>query len=125
MDTVTGSSCHPLHQVLRRVSWQLADLAVPSALTVVRSVYLTCRLAYLRVFIQSSVYLPHAVDRVRFCFGTVCDFLFVYEISREQLNGFAPNSHERRVWSLARTSLKAKVTFAGLGAVCFEKKSFL
>ena len=31
-------------------------------------------------------------------------FLFVYEISREQLNGFAPNSHGRLVWSLARAS---------------------
>jgi len=37
IDDVAGSSCHPLHQVLRRVCWQLADLAVPSALTVVRS----------------------------------------------------------------------------------------
>jgi len=36
-------------------------------------------------------------------------FLFVYEISREPLNGFAPNSHGRRVWSLAWTSLKVKV----------------
>ena len=41
-------------------------------------------------------------------------FLFVYEISRESLNGFAPNSHERRIWSLARTSLKATVNFGGL-----------
>jgi len=35
--------------------------------------------------------------------------LFVYEIYREPLNGFAPNLHGRRVWSLARTSLKVKV----------------
>jgi len=35
-------------------------------------------------------------------------FLFVYEISLELLNGFASNSHGRRVWSLARTSLKVK-----------------
>ena len=34
---------------------------------------------------------------------------FVCEISREPLNGFAPNSHRRSVWSLARTSLKVKV----------------
>jgi len=33
----------------------------------------------------------------------------VYEISREPLNGFAPNSHGRRVWSLTRTSLKSNV----------------
>jgi len=36
-------------------------------------------------------------------------FLFVYEISRERLNEFATNSQGRRVWSLARTSLKVKV----------------
>ena len=40
-------------------------------------------------------------------------FLFVYEISRESLNGFAPNSHGRRAWSLARMSLKAKVKGQG------------
>jgi len=33
-------------------------------------------------------------------------FLFLYEISREPLNEFAPNSHS--VWSLARTSLKVR-----------------
>jgi len=43
-------------------------------------------------------------------------FLFAYEISRELLNGFAPNSQGRRVWSLARTGLKVKVNF-GLRAV--------
>jgi len=37
-------------------------------------------------------------------------FLFVYEISPELLNGFAPNSHGRRVWSLTQTCLKVKVT---------------
>jgi len=40
---------------------------------------------------------------------TVCGFLFVYEISREPLNGFAPNSQGRRACSLARTTLKVKV----------------
>jgi len=35
-------------------------------------------------------------------------FLFVYEMPREPLNGLAPNSHGRRVWSLARKSLKVK-----------------
>jgi len=39
--------------------------------------------------------------------------LFVYEISREPLNRFAPNSHGRRVWSLARTILKVKVKGQG------------
>jgi len=42
--------------------------------------------------------------------------LFVYEISRETLNGFAPSSQGRRVWYLARTSLKVKVNFGGLRA---------
>ena len=40
---------------------------------------------------------------------SVGDFLFLYEIVRESLNGFAPNSHGRRVWFLAWTSLKVKV----------------
>ena len=32
----------------------------------------------------------------------------MYEISLEPLNGFAPNSHGRRVWSLAWTTLNVK-----------------
>jgi len=36
-------------------------------------------------------------------------FLFVYEISPELLNGYAPNSRGRHVGSLAWTSLKVKV----------------
>ena len=42
-------------------------------------------------------------------------FLFVYEISLELLNGFAPNSHEKRVWlwSLARTSLNVNIKGQG------------
>jgi len=36
-------------------------------------------------------------------------FLFAYETSREPLNGFAPNSHGRRNWSIARMSLHVKV----------------
>ena len=42
-------------------------------------------------------------------FGTISlwgFFWFVCEISREPLNGFAPNSHGRHVWSLAWTSFK-------------------
>jgi len=35
--------------------------------------------------------------------------LFVREIYREPLNGFSPNSHGRRVWSLAWISLNVKV----------------
>ena len=37
-------------------------------------------------------------------------FLFMYEISLEPLNGLAPNSHGRRVLSLAQVSFKMKVT---------------
>ena len=40
-------------------------------------------------------------------------FLFVYEIHREPLNGFAPYSHGRRVWSLVWTSLKVEVKGQG------------
>jgi len=48
------------------------------------------------------------------CAPSVCEFfLFVYEISQEPLNGFAPNSHGRRVWSLAGTSLKVRVKGEG------------
>jgi len=73
---------------------------------------------------------------VRFCFGTVCDFLFVYEMPLELLNGFVPNSQRRRVWSFTWASLnvKVKVTrdkkrhFLAILAVCvrfvFGKISF-
>jgi len=40
---------------------------------------------------------------------TLWFFLFVCEISREPLNGFAPTSHGTLVWCLARTSLKVKI----------------
>jgi len=39
----------------------------------------------------------------------IVTFVFVHEISREPLSGFAPNSQRRRVWSLARMNLNAKV----------------
>jgi len=52
-------------------------------------------------------YRTHAL---RFCFyHCLWLFLFVYEISREPVNGFAPNSQRRRDWSLARISLNVKV----------------
>jgi len=50
----------------------------------------------------------------------------VYEISPEALNGFARNSHGRRVSSLTWTSLKVKVTrdkkrhFSALLAACVQ-----
>jgi len=54
----------------------------------------------------------------------------VYEISREPLNGFAPNSQGRRVLSIARKSVNVKVkgqrsrspgtkmAFSSLSAAC-------
>jgi len=44
-----------------------------------------------------------------FCATSLVFFCFVSEISRELLNGFVPDSHGRRVWSLALTNLKDKV----------------
>jgi len=52
--------------------------------------------------------LPHG-SKVLFLELSV-SFLFVTQISPERLNGFAPNSQGRRVWSLAWTSLNVKVT---------------
>jgi len=40
-------------------------------------------------------------------------FFVLYEISPEPLNGFAPSSQGRCVWSLARTSLKVKIKGQG------------
>ena len=51
--------------------------------------------------------------KVLFLAPSVCVFLFVYEIYRESLNGFGPNSHGRRVWPLAQMSLKVKVKGQG------------
>jgi len=61
-------------------------------------------------------FLPHAMSGVRFCFWR-CDFLVCVgpEIYPERLNGFAPNSQGRCVWSLARTSLKVKAKGQGQG----------
>jgi len=53
--------------------------------------------------------LLHAVNCGRFCFWRHQSvvFMFVYKISWEPLNRFAPNSHGRRILSLAPTSLKS------------------
>jgi len=45
-------------------------------------------------------------------------------LSRKPLNGFATHSLVRRVWSLARTSLKVKVNFGGMRAVYVWKNIF-
>jgi len=52
------------------------------------------------------------VQKVLFLVLVVCGFC-LSEISPEPLNRFAPNSHGRRVWSLAWTSLKVKVKGQG------------
>jgi len=48
-------------------------------------------------------------------------FLFVHEISTGPVNGFAPNSQGRRVWSLARTCSNVKVKGQGYQA---QKRGF-
>jgi len=62
-------------------------------------------------FLRHSVHV--VVRKVLFLAPLVCGFLFVYEISLEPLNGFAPNSGGRRVWSLTLRSLKVKVEGQG------------
>jgi len=47
--------------------------------------------------------------KVLFLAPSVCGFLFLYEIYREPLNRFVPNTHGKRVWRLACKSLKSKV----------------
>jgi len=73
-------------------------------------------------------YRMQVLRKVLFLAPSVCFFLFMYEISLKPLNRFMPNSHERRVWSLTRTSLKVKIKgqghqgqkkhFSALLAVC-------
>jgi len=69
-----------------------------------------------RYHVPQNVFLVTARSELRkvlFWALSVIFILFVYEISREPLNGFAPNSHGRRVWSLARMSLNVKVKGQG------------
>ena len=73
---------------------------------------------------HTTFVLPHVFVAISLWF--FC--LFVYEISLEPLNGFVPNSHGRRVWSLARTRLKVKgqghqgqkKTFLALSSACVQ-----
>jgi len=59
--------------------------------------------------------------KVLFLVLSVCDFFFVNEISWEPLNGFAPHSHGRYVWSLAQLRFQAggRRRRPNLGLVCF------
>ena len=55
------------------------------------------------------------------CLWLVC--LFEYEISTEPLNGFAPNLHGRRIWSLGQTNLNVNVKCQGhQGQICSPLK---
>ena len=68
------------------------------------------RAVYVWLNIFSLVTTRSELRKVLFLAWSVCGFcVFVYEISRESLNGFAPNSHGRRGWSLARIRLKVKI----------------
>ena len=46
---------------------------------------------------------PPIFSRAAIMLGICPHSRFVYEISLEPLNGFAPNSHERCVWSMSLT----------------------
>jgi len=69
-----------------------------------------CMSLYYCVLFFVLLCLPHA-SKVLFLddFGLSVIFLFVHQISLVPLNGFAPNSQRRRVWSFAWTSLNVKV----------------
>ena len=68
-----------------------------------RLVLASCDFLIYRVLTARSL-----LRKVLFLAPSVCGFLFVYEISWELLNRFVPNSHGRRVWSFAQTTLKVK-----------------
>ena len=59
----------------------------------------TCNSITIANFVCFTMFLsPHAVNCGRFCFWChQSAVLFVYEISPELLNGFAPNSHGRHL----------------------------
>jgi len=75
---------------------------------------------------SSIVTTRSELRKVLFLAPSVWVFLCVYEISPEPLNGFAPNSHGRHVWSLSWTCLTVKVTrdkkrhFSALLAACVQ-----
>jgi len=66
----------------------------------------TCTITELRALqglLMSVVTTRSELRKVLFLVPSVCVFLFVYEISLEQLTGFVPNSNGRRVSYLTRT----------------------
>jgi len=62
---------------------------------------------FLTNFLLTFITACSELQKVLFLAPSV--FLFVYEMSWEPLNGLAPNSQKRRVWSLAWMSWKIKV----------------
>ena len=70
----------------------------------------SCRRHRTECLPQASKVLFLALSVISYC----CFFYsFVTQISRERLNGFAPNSQGRRVWSIAGKSLNVKVKSQG------------
>jgi len=69
---------------------------------------MTAKLSQEHISLTTSVFTARSQLRKVLFLALTVTFLFAYEISLEPLNGFAPYSHGRRVWSLARTSLNVK-----------------
>jgi len=79
-----------------------------------KNLFIYFSVSYYLTLIKQCLFTTHSeMRKVLFLASSVCGFSFVYEISPEPLNGFAPNSHGRRVWSLARMSLKVKIKSQG------------
>ena len=77
---------------------------------VLRTFYATLGVMHRYCYSGYTQLLPHASnDQFLALSVTFSFFLFVHQISREPLNGFAPNSQERRVQSIARSILNVKV----------------
>ena len=64
---------------------------------------------FLSVFMVAIIVACSQLRKVLFLVPSVCVFCLCVKYLPETLNGFAPNSHGRRVWSLIRIFLKVKV----------------
>ena len=83
--------------VFVRISWRLLDWRITSQSAI----------ATARSELRNVLFLPLSVT-----------FLFVYEISREPLNGFASNSHGWRVWTSLNVTGDKNGIFPALSAAC-------
>jgi len=70
---------------------------------------------FLSVFMVAIIVACSQLRKVLFLVPSVCVFCLCVKYLGETLNGFAPNSHGRRVWSLARMSLKVMIKVKGQG----------